>query len=198
MESHLLLLPELTMLNFCLQQSPALHWRNRKEWQMILVHVRMKPSQGVELICGDGHVVFQGRGEVKMWRTWQSICFREEDTHALSCRGQATKSFLEAEHFDIPIWNMKAACLHLHLKVHLVKKHVVTWNLWLGHWPQKTLQHVRAVVNASLPACLGIICIHSRKSTEDLGNGCSSRGLECTVFQGFSYSRKNRRELSTM
>lgn len=39
----------------------------RQRRQMRLVHVRIKSSQGLGLICGDGHDVFQVHAEVKVY-----------------------------------------------------------------------------------------------------------------------------------
>lgn len=43
---------------------------------MRLVHVRVKTSQGLGLIGGDGHDVFQGREEVKIWRISEKSRFK--------------------------------------------------------------------------------------------------------------------------
>lgn len=48
----------------------------RQRRQMRLVHVRIKSSQGLGLICGDGHDVFQVHAEVKVYSVYENRRFK--------------------------------------------------------------------------------------------------------------------------
>lgn len=48
----------------------------RQRRQMRLVHVRIKSSQGLGLICGDGHDVFQVHAEVKVYSIYENRRFK--------------------------------------------------------------------------------------------------------------------------